>query len=131
MKIQPKFLVGFGIAVATFGYLGFTAEEWGSNTIGYATVQEANRSGKMSAIKGYWIKEKETEMKLNTFTFYMQDEAGETVKVLYRNGEPNNFEEATSIVVKGTYENGVIYAKDILVKCPSKYQSEQATQKKS
>jgi len=33
-------------------------------------------------------------------------------------------------VVQGKYEDGVLYAKDILVKCPSKYQSEEADKAK-
>lgn len=127
---KAKFIVG-GIAIAAIlGWLGFTAQEWGESTIGYASFREAGETKKTHYVKGYWVKDKEAAMNLNTFSFYMRDENGQEAQVLYRNGKPNNFEQATSIVVQGTLENGTFYAKDILVKCPSKYQSEQADKDK-
>jgi cytochrome c-type biogenesis protein CcmE len=132
MSLKPKFIIGFVIIAAVLSWLGFTAQEWGNSAIGYASVAQAEESGKLSYIKGYWIKEQPTETNLNLFSFYMKDEQGKVVRVIYRNGKPNNFEQATSVVVQGTCEGGTLYAKDILVKCPSKYQSEKAdTDKKS
>lgn len=126
MSIKPKFVVGFAVIAAVLGWLGFTAQEWGNSSIGYASITQATESGKLAYIKGYWVKEEPTETNLNIFTFYLKDEEGKTARVIYRNGKPNNFEQATSVVVQGKLENGTIYAKDILVKCPSKYQSEKA-----
>jgi len=58
----------------------------------------------------------------NTFSFFMRDETGKEMKVVYEGVMPNNFETATSVVVTGSYRNGYFHAKDILTKCPSKYQ---------
>jgi cytochrome c-type biogenesis protein CcmE len=37
---------------------------------------------------------------------------------------PGNFEQATSVVLKGKSTEGVFVAEQMLVKCPSKYQGE-------
>lgn len=130
MSVKPKVVVSVIVVAAVFAWLGFTAQEWGNSAIGYATISEATKSGKLAYIKGYWVKEEPTETDRNVFTFYLKDEEGNVARVVYRNGKPNNFEQATSVVVQGKCENGTIYAKDILVKCPSKYQSEKADSEK-
>ncbi len=130
MSIKPKFIVGSVVIAAVLAWLGFTAQEWGNSSIGYASIAQAKQSGKMSYIKGYWLKEEPIETNRNIFTFYMKDEEGNVARVVYRNGKPNNFEQASSVVVQGKLEDGTIYAKDILVKCPSKYQSEKADAEK-
>jgi cytochrome c-type biogenesis protein CcmE len=75
---------------------------------------------------GSWVKEKNYEMnrEQNTFSFYMVDEKGNEMKVIYEGAIPNNFETATSVVVTGSYGNGYFHAKDILTKCPSKYEGQ-------
>ncbi|MCS7013104.1 MAG: cytochrome c maturation protein CcmE [Chloroherpetonaceae bacterium] len=130
MLKNPKVIVGSGVVAAVLLWLAFTAQEWASSAIGYATLSEAAASKKVCYVKGYWVKEKPADLSGSVFTFYMRDESGAETRVVYRNGKPNNFEEATSIVVQGKYENGTLYAKDILVKCPSKYQSEAADKAK-
>ena len=75
---------------------------------------------------GSWVKEKSYEMnrEQNTFSFYMVDEKGNEMKVVYEGAIPNNFETAKSVVVTGSYGNGYFHAKDILTKCPSKYEGQ-------
>ena len=46
------------------------------------------------------------------------------MNLIYEGAMPNNFESATSIVVTGSYQNGYFHAKDILTKCPSKYEGQ-------
>lgn len=57
----------------------------------------------------------------NYFSFYMTDENGVEMKVVYKDSKPTDFERSEQIVVTGAYEDGVFYASDILTKCPSKY----------
>ena len=75
---------------------------------------------------GSWVKSKSYEYnKQNrTFSFYMVDTKGNEMKVVYDGSIPNNFETAKSVVVTGKYQNGYFHAKDILTKCPSKYQDQ-------
>jgi len=130
--MKSKFIVGFVVIAAVFGWLVFTAQEWGANTIGYSNFVEAKSNGKLTSVKGYWVKEKQSNITVNVFTFYMEDEDGNELEVIYEKGKPNNFEQATSIVVQGKYDqDGRFHANNILVKCPSKYQSEKADTKKT
>jgi cytochrome c-type biogenesis protein CcmE len=83
--------------------------------------------GKICKATGSWVKEKSYEInKANrTFSFYMADVSGNEMKVVYTGTIPNNFESAVSVVVTGQYmEDGNFHAKDILTKCPSKYEEE-------
>lgn len=75
---------------------------------------------------GSWVKEKSYELNKEnkTFTFYMADQSGTQMKVVYEGTIPNNFESAISVVVTGKYQNGYFHAKDILTKCPSKYEQQ-------
>ena len=91
----------------------------------FAVVKSTDKTVKAT---GSWVKEKSYDMnrEQNTFSFTMKDEAGNEMKVVYEGAIPNNFESATSIVVTGSYRNGYFHAKDILTKCPSKYEQHDA-----
>lgn len=75
---------------------------------------------------GAWVKSKNYQMdKINNiFSFYLVDNFGKEIKVVYNGPIPNNFESCTSVVVTGKYKNGQFVASDILTKCPSKYESQ-------
>jgi cytochrome c-type biogenesis protein CcmE len=87
--------------------------------------------GKEKVVKatGSWVKEKNYQMDMQNrlFSFYMKDDKGVEMKVVYPGTIPNNFETATSVVVTGQYKDGYFHAKDILTKCPSKYEDQTKT----
>jgi len=56
----------------------------------------------------------------------MADEAGDQFEVIFDGTKPGNFEQATEIVCVGIYNQGKFHAKELLVKCPSKYMEESA-----
>ena len=64
-------------------------------------------------------------------SFRLRDEAGEVLPVEYRGVIPGNFDQATSIVAIGHYAEGRFAADQLLVKCPSKYQTQAEQQKTS
>jgi cytochrome c-type biogenesis protein CcmE len=78
---------------------------------------------------GSWVKEKSYQLdnKNKTFSFFMADENGNQMKVIYEGTIPNNFESAKNVVVTGKYQNGYFHAKDILTKCPSKYEEQKTS----
>ena len=92
----------------------------------FTKVMEKGRTVKAT---GSWVKEKNYEIdKVNrTFSFYMKDDKGNEMRVVCPGTILNNFESATSVVVTGEYTNGYFAAKDILTKCPSKYESKKAS----
>ena len=123
--MKNKYVFG-GIIIAVFlllmGYL-FT-----QSNIEYADdFTSVKASTKTVKATGSWVKEKQYEINKEnkTFSFYMADENGNEMKVIYKGTIPNNFEVASSVVVTGKYKDGYFHAKDILTKCPSKYEDEQ------
>jgi len=124
--MKNKYVFG-GIIIAIFlvlmGYL-FTQ----SNIEYVDDFNKVMASEKTVKATGSWVKEKSFQIdnQNKTFSFFMADEHGKQMKVIYEGAIPNNFESATSVVVTGKYENGYFHAKDILTKCPSKYEEKTA-----
>ena len=58
------------------------------------------------------------------FFTLIEPETSETIRVRYEGVKPANFEDAVSIVAIGRYDSAAseFAAKQLLVKCPSKYQ---------
>ena len=124
--MKNKYVFG-GIIIAVFlvlmGYL-FTQ----SNIEYVDDFNKVMSTEKTVKATGSWVKEKNYQIdnQNKTFSFFMADEHGKQMKVIYEGAIPNNFESATSVVVTGKYENGYFHAKDILTKCPSKYEEQTA-----
>ena len=91
----------------------------------YISFQEARVSSGMVQVNGkladkqYVLKQDEQYL-----SFRLQDDRGEVLPVEYRGVIPGNFDQATSIVAIGRYQDGTFRADQLLVKCPSKYQAE-------
>lgn len=129
--MKNKYIFG-GIIIALFlGIMGYLFTQ--SNIKYEDDFSVVKATDKTVKATGSWVKEKSYEIntEARTFTFYMIDQKGNQMKVVYEGAMPNNFESATSVVVTGTYRNGYFHAKDILTKCPSKYQEQPATQTSS
>ena len=91
----------------------------------YISFAEARRTAGMVQINGvladkqYVLKQEEQYL-----SFRLRDAHGEVLPVEYRGVIPGNFDQATSIVAIGRYQEGKFAADQLLVKCPSKYQAE-------
>lgn len=99
----------------------------------YGDFKTAAANHKKIQVKGEWVKDKETKFDATKgeFIFFMKDDNEEEMKVVYDGAKPNNFEIANAIVAKGRYRDGVFYASEILTKCPSKYEGDSETVKKT
>ncbi len=99
----------------------------------YGTFSEAIEMQKKIQVKGAWLKEKESyfDAEKHQFVFFMKDDNGTVTKVILDGAKPNNFELAESVVAKGTFVDGVFHASDVLTKCPSKYEGNAETMKKT
>ena len=92
----------------------------------YISFAEARRSsGGLVQINGV-LADKQYVMKQEEqfLSFGLRDARGEVLPVEYRGVIPGNFDQATSIVAIGRYQDGKFEAEQLLVKCPSKYQAE-------
>lgn len=130
MTSKIKIIIA-SVVVIVFVVVGFMS--FMDNKIDYASFTEAQKKLKTVEVKGVWQKDKETKYdpEKSTFTFYMKDDANTEMKVILDGAKPNNFDIATMIVAKGKVKDDVFYAKEILTKCPSKYEGKGEDVKKS
>ncbi len=122
--MNNKYIFG-GIIVVVF--LGLMLYLFTQSNIQYESdFTKVMEKQKVVKATGSWVKEKnyEIDKQQKTFSFYMKDDKGNEMKVICSGTIPNNFESATSVVVTGVYQNGCFQAKEILTKCPSKYQDQ-------
>jgi cytochrome c-type biogenesis protein CcmE len=66
------------------------------------------------------------ELNANIFGFNMVDSLGTEVKVVYNGAMPQDFERSEKIVVVGKMKDDSFQCKQILMKCPSKYNGNEA-----
>ena len=91
----------------------------------YISFAEAKRAPGLVQVNGvladknYVLKRDEQYLE-----FKLRDAHAEILPVVYRGTIPGNFDQATSIVAIGRYQEGHFEAEQLLVKCPSKYQAE-------
>ncbi len=125
--MDSKFMIGGAIIVIFTGFMIYLFTQ--TNIAYESDFDTIMASGKTTKATGFWVKEKHYKMdnSKNVFSFYMKDENGKEMLVLYQGSIPNNFESATSVVVTGKYTDNYFHAKDILTKCPSKYETELET----
>ena len=107
------------IVFVVVGFISFM-----DNKIEYATFNQAKNKKKTVEVKGVWVKDKDAKFDpaTSTYSFYMKDDDMTEMKVVYDGAKPNNFDVADMIVAKGKVKEDVFYAKEILTKCPSKYE---------
>lgn len=100
-----------------------------SNNSTYASFKEADgHPTKTYHVVGKLDKNKpflyDAHLNANLFTFYLIDREGTEHKVMLEKPKPDDFEQSEQIVVIGTAGgNDEFKAKDVLMKCPSKYQN--------
>lgn len=62
-------------------------------------------------------------------TFKLKDVDGDVVTVVHSGDPPGNMGDATQVVAIGQMKGDVFYSDKLLVKCPSKYETESKLQK--
>ena len=120
--MKSRYIVG-GVIVFVFIIIG--GYSFLNSSVEYKNIKEAQSASKKVQVKGVWVKDMESsyEPGANQFTFFLRDDKNETCKVIFTGAKPNNFDIATSVVVKGKYKDGAFHASEILTKCPSKYEN--------
>jgi len=126
--MRAKYIIG-GVIIAVFIVWGASA--FLKTTIQYVSLDEAARSQRIVQVLG---KIDFSRVNYNTdkgrLEFAVYDaQTGDSIAaprmpVYYYGVVPGNFDQATSVVLKGKPSEGVFVADQMLVKCPSKYQGE-------
>lgn len=125
MNRKNKIVISSIVLAALIGYLTFTGL---GNTISrYIEIDELKSGayeGQIVSVNGTVVKDTlmwdPGKMEL---TFKLGDHSG-IVDVYYRGNLPNSMREEIPVVVQGKYSDGLLTARNILVKCPSKYEAE-------
>ena len=71
------------------------------------------------------------EINANLFGFYLIDNTGIEKKVVYNGAKPQDFERSEQIVVIGKISGDEFHCKQILMKCPSKYNGSESDRNKA
>jgi cytochrome c-type biogenesis protein CcmE len=119
--MKTKYIVGASIIIIFIIWAGFS---FNKTLTPYVSIQEAKDSDYMVQVKGQRLDSGRFDLETNNFIFTMQDEHGESIEVIFEGAKPGNFDQATEIVCKGQFKSGKFHAKELLVKCPSKYMEE-------
>ena len=121
--MKKRYVVAIVVALA-FLLIGMFVMK--TSKIEYANFSQARTQAKTVQVIGQPDKNKSPDAENNAlhFAFYMTDKTGRTEIVDYAGPKPMNFDLAEYVVVKGKFENDKFIAKEILTKCPSKYENE-------
>jgi cytochrome c-type biogenesis protein CcmE len=128
-----KFIIGAVVIFLAIGFLVFNA--MGSAGAYYMTVSEltdqaVDNVGKTVRVSGVVVDESvdynSSELILR---FNIADDANQ-LPIYFHGPRPDNFTRAAEAIVEGRYgEDGVLYAKTLLLKCPSRYEEHGGEQK--
>jgi cytochrome c-type biogenesis protein CcmE len=96
-----------------------------ANASSYVTVAEARASSAdRMHLMGDLVQESvHQDLANHTLTFDLKDKTG-TMTVVYQGTFPQNLGEAKQVVAIGGMKDGKFESDKLLVKCPSKYESE-------
>jgi cytochrome c-type biogenesis protein CcmE len=121
--LKPLHIAAFGIILLAIVYGIFGVQ--GSVRAYTTSVAEAEQSGRSVQLAGFLGSQGEYDEQ-GRWTFMLEDENGEMMKIISNEPKPANFEQAISIVAIGRYDanEGAFMADSLLVKCPSKYQEQ-------
>ncbi len=125
--MKPRILIGSLLVLASIAF-GVTAFK--KSLTPYISFSEARRSGSNVQVNGVLANPANVtyDAGKSELVFALKDDKNEVMNVVYKGVKPVNFEQATSVVAIGSYEDGRFAADQLLVKCPSKYQAEGVTQ---
>lgn len=123
-----KYIIG-GIIIVLF--VVWAARSFVQTTVQYVTIDQAMKSHSTVQVMGkidFDRVEYNADDSRLEFSVYDADaevkEGAEMMNVVYYGVVPGNFDQATSVVLKGKAKGDHFEAEQMLVKCPSKYQGE-------
>jgi len=126
--MKAKYIIGVVVIVV---FMVWGASAFFKTTIQYVPIEQALASSNTVQVMG---KIDFDHVNYNTddsrleFVVYDADAkdkaSAKKMNVVYYGVVPGNFDQATSVVLKGKTENNEFVADQMLVKCPSKYQGE-------
>ena len=130
--MNAKFIIG-GIIIVLFVVWG--GYSFMQTTVQYVSIEKALMSERTVQVMGkidFELVNFNADKERLEFAIYDAEATNEAtakrMPVMYHGVVPGNFEQATSVVLKGKSTDGVFLAEQMLVKCPSKYQGEESSE---
>ena len=118
------------IITALIGVIGFavigTSTSGGAGMYNYSLAELQERSaelaGKDVKVSGRIAAASvRGEPASDSFRFDLEDDEGHKISVAYKRLLPDPFEEGRDAIVNGKMKDGVLFASNLTVKCPSRY----------
>ena len=120
--MKKSYIVG-GLVVALAMVMAMYSFK--STLTSYVTVSEAKASKRPVQVAGIVVKGTDRyDLEKNNLVFVLREDGGDEMQVEYDGPRPGNFDNVTKVVAIGKYEprEQVFIAKELLVKCPTKYE---------
>lgn len=124
--MKAKYIIGT-IIILVFAAWGFSA--FLETTVKYVSFDEAREATRTVQVVGGIDFESvnydtdNSELVFTIFDLEATDPANpDRLKIIYNGVIPGNFDQATSVLVRGKPGTDGFVAEQLLVKCPSKYQ---------
>ena len=121
MNIKVLLAIGLLVAAVAIGLTSFK-QTMTTYTVFAGARRRPNEDVQVSGLlanRNYVMKEREQYL-----SFSLRDSTGDTMHVEYHGIVPGNFAQAMGLVAVGRFEGDHFEAKQLLVKCPSKYQAQ-------
>ena len=126
--MKAKYFIGGAIIIL---FIIWSATAFIQTTVQYVSIAEARTADHTVQVMGKIDFDKvnyDAEKSRLEFVVYDADapskEGAATLDVVFSGVVPGNFDQATSVVLKGKTDGDKFVAHQMLVKCPSKYQGE-------
>lgn len=117
--MKTRHIVILTVCIFCAGYCLYALQ---STVTPYVSIAEAKRQAGNVQVKGMLDASRSESYRDGKFHFYLKDEDGGAVEVVYRGMKPDGFDDAVHVVAVGKYEAQAIQADRLLIKCPSKYE---------
>jgi len=127
--LKKKYIIGGIIILLALGYLSYIV--FSSSVTYYVTVSEFKARGTELYNTDVRVS---GEIADNTIDWNAEDielrftiaEGDETMKVIYQGVQPSGFKPGSNILVEGKYHSDdILWASQLIMKCPSKYEPEE------
>ena len=122
MKIKKSYIIGGVVIVLAMAMAMYSFK---STLTSYVSLSEAKASNRPVQVAGIVVEGTDRyDLDSNNLLFTLREDSGDEMKVEYDGPRPGNFDNVTKVVAIGKYEpkRKVFSARELLVKCPTKYE---------
>jgi len=120
--VKKSYVIGGVVIVLAMAMAMYSFK---STLTSYVSVIEAKASNRPVQVAGLVVEGTDRyDLDSNNLLFTLREDGGDEMKVEYDGPRPGNFDNVTKVVAIGKYEpkRKVFLARELLVKCPSKYE---------